>query len=940
MKTKLRFVVILLFLAGSFHGIAQTAQSCTECTTSSPLNSGLIFCAPMTGNANDVTSYPVTPTLSGPGLTTDRFGTANSAYDFLGSQTAKITYSASTKLNSSSTQSISFSAWFYQRDTTYNPNFVTALIGNNNSAYSIYIGGTAHGVNSRKLIFEDYYGPTTSSVGTVVSPNKIPLNTWNHVAVTIDKTTGLNTLYLNGVQVATATITNSVLTTPLVSVGNNFVNSWGMMGKVDDVRIYNRVLSSTEVTSLYNLTDPQIAYTPITDKEICVGDSVQLTATGGTSYSWNPATGLSNPNVANPYAKPGTTQVYAVTITKGLCTMTDTVVVNVNANCCVTCNSSSSLNSGLIACYPFNGNANDASGNGNNGTVSSNALLTTNRNGTANKAYNFDGTTSSRIDVPAATMLNTATLTSFTYACWFNAAVFSPSPQTAYRRIFCVQDASFKNYDLAYMYPYNKLNFINFNGTGDNINLTSNTVFSPNTWYHVAIVIGTDNKVKLYVNGVLDNSSTITVLKPSNPTYTIGNHTVNPWNFAGKIDDIRIYNRALTAAELTQLAGLKDALSTPTLINKTICMGDSVQLVSGGGTSYSWSPSTGLSNPSIANPYAKPADTTKYYVTVSNGICQVTDTVKVNVNRINPVVGVTQRVCIGGDSAQLTVSGGTSYRWYPGKGMKDSTIANPKVKTTQTTVYYVNITNGVCKAVDSMKVIVDTIPSVKAGPDLNMCFGDSIQLSAMGADSYTWSPGQYLSSSVVFNPFAKPTNTIDYIVEGKRGACAAKDTIRITVCQCNTATRYDTVIVTVTHHLYDTVTINHHVYDTVTVTNHQYDTITVHQIVFDSIHITVMDTLIIDLFTGINPPAAPLTTIKVFPNPAHDHLFITVNDFAQIPNHRIKIINILGQTKYDQPLNQQTQDIDINTLGGAGTYFLQILDGNGQTVDTRKVIVR
>ncbi|MBF0574179.1 MAG: hypothetical protein HQK69_10565 [Desulfamplus sp.] len=52
------------------------------------------------------------------------------------------------------------------------------------------------------------------------------------------------------------------------------------------------------------------------------------------------------------------------------------------------------LSDGLVAYYPFNGNANDESGNGNNGTVDG-ATMTADRNGNANSAYSFDGVNSS-----------------------------------------------------------------------------------------------------------------------------------------------------------------------------------------------------------------------------------------------------------------------------------------------------------------------------------------------------------------------------------------------------------------------------------------------------------------------------------------------------------------------------------------------------------------
>ncbi|MBE2189304.1 MAG: gliding motility-associated C-terminal domain-containing protein [Candidatus Kapabacteria bacterium] len=69
----------------------------------------------------------------------------------------------------------------------------------------------------------------------------------------------------------------------------------------------------------------------IADTLICKGDSVQLFATGGTNYFWEPVTGLSNPNIANPTASPENTTLYVVRIenTPG-CSRTEKVLVKVN----------------------------------------------------------------------------------------------------------------------------------------------------------------------------------------------------------------------------------------------------------------------------------------------------------------------------------------------------------------------------------------------------------------------------------------------------------------------------------------------------------------------------------------------------------------------------------------------------------------------------------
>ena len=74
------------------------------------------------------------------------------------------------------------------------------------------------------------------------------------------------------------------------------------------------------------------------------------------------------------------------------------------------------LTNGLVAYYPFNGNADDTSGNGNNGTVIA-AVLTTDRLGNANSAYAFNGSTS-LITVPDAPSLRVTN--DITVSCWVN----------------------------------------------------------------------------------------------------------------------------------------------------------------------------------------------------------------------------------------------------------------------------------------------------------------------------------------------------------------------------------------------------------------------------------------------------------------------------------------------------------------------------------------
>ena len=66
------------------------------------------------------------------------------------------------------------------------------------------------------------------------------------------------------------------------------------------------------------------------DVAICKGASTTLNGSGGGTYSWSPAYGLSATNIANPVATPGVTTTYTLTVTNGGCTNTDKVTVTVN----------------------------------------------------------------------------------------------------------------------------------------------------------------------------------------------------------------------------------------------------------------------------------------------------------------------------------------------------------------------------------------------------------------------------------------------------------------------------------------------------------------------------------------------------------------------------------------------------------------------------------
>ncbi|MCX6185882.1 MAG: T9SS type A sorting domain-containing protein [Bacteroidetes bacterium] len=220
---------------------------------------------------------------------------------------------------------------------------------------------------------------------------------------------------------------------------------------------------------------------------------------------------------------------------------------------------------GLIAWYPFNGNANDESGNGNNGT-NNGATLTIDRFGNAAKAYSFNGT-NNRIDLPLN--LN-GSLINLTQA---SISGFIKVTSGGGGGIF----SNWKAYPLTDPFGFNTGISSNLKISGGNcagVGVTEHNPIVSNVWTHFAIVfdgnnLGALNRMKIYINGVQVQSDSGSA--GYNGIYSvvdnIGNQATNTafgaWYsqfgwvgyFSGIMDDIGIWNRALTQAEITKLYG-------------------------------------------------------------------------------------------------------------------------------------------------------------------------------------------------------------------------------------------------------------------------------------------------------------------------------------------------------------------------------------------------
>ncbi|MCB0793127.1 MAG: PKD domain-containing protein, partial [Flavobacteriales bacterium] len=204
----------------------------------------------------------------------------------------------------------------------------------------------------------------------------------------------------------------------------------------------------------------------------------------------------------------------------------------------------------------------------------------------------------------------------------------------------------------------------------------------------------------------------------------------------------------------------------------TICSGSGT--VIGGtpsgppGSSFAWSPATGLSATNVANPTASPANTTSYVLTVTNAGCISSDTLLVQVNSATADAGPDVAICPG-DTTQLQASGGVQYVWSPITGLSDPAVADPLAFPLVTTWYTVLVTDtNACIAPDSLLVEVLPLPAVDPGPDTTLCPGDVYVLGGAptgpAGSTYLWSPTTGLNDPTLPDPTLSVTTAGTYLV--------------------------------------------------------------------------------------------------------------------------------------------------------------------------------
>jgi hypothetical protein len=206
-------------------------------------------------------------------------------------------------------------------------------------------------------------------------------------------------------------------------------------------------------------------------------------------------------------------------------------------------NAFADVSSGAVAYYPFTGNALDESGSGNHGTVNG-ATLTSDRSGEPDQAYHFGG--SSYIGVADSDSLDLET--ALTIAAWIRPdredggwMVLQKQDPTHGGTVYCLD-----------IQPGRASCSLRIAGGGSSTeSAVGATPVVVGEWQHIAATWDGET-IRVYYNGTLDGETTFPhTLATSDGELWIGRYYSA---FSGDIDEVRIYNRALSAAELTAIA--------------------------------------------------------------------------------------------------------------------------------------------------------------------------------------------------------------------------------------------------------------------------------------------------------------------------------------------------------------------------------------------------
>ncbi|SDR76565.1 T9SS type A sorting domain-containing protein [Winogradskyella sediminis] len=471
------------------------------------------------------------------------------------------------------------------------------------------------------------------------------------------------------------------------------------------------------------------------DVSICNGESVTLTASGGTEFSWN--TGDTSASIT---VSPTQTTTYTVTVTDSFGNSdSDSVIVNVNdlpiltISEGVTITEGESINLIVSGAETYQWSTGDTSS-----TIAVSPLETTIYTVTGYSATGCEVTEQVTVSVVADVIADAGSDVSI---CNGESVTLTASGGVDYEwntgdasASIMVSPTQTTTYTVTVTDSFG-------NSDSDSVIVTVNDL--PILTISEDVTITEGESINLIVSGAEtyqwstgDTSSTITVSPLETTIYAVTGYSA-------------------TGCEVTEhvtVSVVADVIADAGS-DVSICNGESVTLTASGGVDYEWN--TGDASASIT---VSPTQTTTYTVTVTDSFGNSdTDSVIVTVNDL-PIISVSENITIvEGESTSLSVSGAETYVWNTGE-TSNTIIVSPTVTTTYNVI---GMTNSCTSELKEVTVTVSPLFRASAGSDTRVCDNQSYEvvLTANEGDSYLWSTGE-TTQSIVVNPMSTSTYSV------------------------------------------------------------------------------------------------------------------------------------------------------------------------------------
>jgi len=421
------------------------------------------------------------------------------------------------------------------------------------------------------------------------------------------------------------------------------------------------------------------------DTAICRGSNVTLHGSGGGRYDWSPSVGLNAINIANPVATPNITRYYELIVTDNATGCMDRDSVLITVNDMPV----TTISAGASLCYGDS----------------------TQLEVTGGYTYSWTpaaGLNNPNISNPVA-MPQSTTIYTVHVATEFGCpgvdsvmVVVRPLPVITVKAAdeLCLGDSAQFDVSGAVSYEW-------YPGTGLNCVTCPNPVVKPDT-------------TTTYLLRMTDAYNCVWL-----DTFPVIVNPV-PWVQTGA--------------------------------DRTICKGEETELTTQqeGATEFAWTPVTGLNFADVLSPIATPDVTTEYIISVSNGFgCADKDSVIINViDRVQTTISDNLRMCLGDSvtlEARIDMAGieGAQVIWLPQNAFDDPTQLEQVVSPGAPANYMLVAFGGACVPdTQFVRVHVDSLPAVDAGPDQVVMAGTEVTFSAVSnynISSYYWSPSSEVS---------------------------------------------------------------------------------------------------------------------------------------------------------------------------------------------------